>query len=56
MGPVTAVSYISTLDQVERFSSAHKVENYLGLVPAEWSSSEIEYKGHITKQGNSRTR
>ena len=56
VGPVTAVSYISTLDQVERFPSAHKVESYLGLVPAEWSSSEIEHKGHITKQGNSRTR
>jgi transposase len=56
VGPVTAVSYVSTLDQVERFSSAHKVEGYLGLVPAEWSSSEIEHKGHITKQGNSRTR
>jgi transposase len=56
VGPVTAVSYISTLDQVERFGSAHKVESYLGLVPAEWSSSEIEHKGHITKQGNSRTR
>jgi transposase len=50
------VSYVSTLDQVERFRGAHKVESYLGLAPAEWSSSEIERKGHITKQGNSRTR
>jgi transposase len=56
VGPVTAASYVSTLDQVERFRGAHKVESYLGLVPQEWSSSEIERKGHITKQGNSRTR
>jgi transposase len=56
VGPVTAVSYVSTLDHVERFRGAHRVESYLGLVPQEWSSSEIERKGHITKQGNSRTR
>ena len=56
VGPVTAVSYMSTLDQVERFRGAHQVESYLGLVPQEWSSSEIQRKGHITKQGNSRTR
>lgn len=56
VGPVTAVSFVSTLDQVERFRGAHQVESYVGLVPQEWSSSEIERKGHITKQGNSRTR
>ncbi len=56
VGPVTALSYVSTLDRVERFRGAHQVESYVGLVPQEWSSSEIQRKGHITKQGNSRMR
>ena len=32
------------------------MEAYLGLVPREWSSSEVERRGHITKAGNSRMR
>jgi transposase len=56
IGPVTAVSFVSTLDQVERFRGPHQVESYLGLVPREWSSSEIQRKGRITKAGNGRMR
>ena len=56
VGPITAVSFVSTLDRVERFPGAHQVESYLGLVPREWSSSEIQRKGPITKAGNERTR
>ena len=40
VGPVTAVSFVATLDQVERFERAHQVESYLGLVPRESSSGE----------------
>jgi len=32
------------------------VEAYLGLVPREWSSSEVQRRGHITKAGHSRMR
>jgi transposase len=28
----------------------------VGLVPSEWSSSEIQRRGHITKAGNGRMR
>lgn len=56
VGPVTAVSFVATLDDVRRFRDAHQVQSYLGLVPQEWSSSEIQRKGRITKAGNSRTR
>jgi transposase len=56
IGPVTAVSYVATLDEAERFSGAHQVEAYLGLVPREWSSSEVQKRGRITKAGNSRMR
>jgi transposase len=56
VGPITAVSYVATLDRVERFATAHQVESYLGLVPLEWSSSELQRRGRITKAGNTRMR
>lgn len=56
VGPVTAVAFVSTLDDVTRFPGAHQVESYLGLVPCEWSSSEIQRRGPITKAGNGRMR
>ena len=56
VGPVTAASYVATVDKVERFGNAHQLESYLGLVPREWSSSEIQRKGRITKAGNARVR
>jgi transposase len=45
IGPVTAVSFVATLDEVGRFRGAHQVEAYLGLVPREWSSSEVQRRG-----------
>jgi transposase len=56
IGPVTAVSFVATLDEVSRFRGAHQVEAYLGLVPREWSSSEVQRRGRITKAGDSRMR
>jgi len=56
IGPVTAVAFVATLDEAGRFRGAHQVEAYLGLVPREWSSSEVQRRGHITKAGNSRMR
>jgi transposase len=56
VGPVTAVAFVATLDAAERFSGPHQVAAYLGLVPREWSSSEKQRRGHITKAGHSRMR
>jgi transposase len=56
IGPVTAVSFVATLDDVGRFRGAHQVEAYLGLVPREWSSSEVQRRGRVTKAGNARMR
>lgn len=52
VGPVTAASFVCTIDQVERFSSARAVRCYLGLVPCEASSGERLRRGPITKAGN----
>ena len=56
IGPVTATAFVSTLDQVDRFSGAHAVEAYIGLVPCEFSSGERQQRGGLTKAGNTRLR
>lgn len=56
VGPVTAATFVATVDRVERFAGAHQVEAYLGLVPRELSSGEKQYRGRITKAGNGRAR
>ena len=56
VGPVTAGTFVAVVDTVERFSTARQVRAYLGLVPREMSSGEIQRRGHITKAGNSRMR
>lgn len=56
IGPVTALAYVASLDDVTRFASAHQVAAYLGLVPSEHSSGERQHRGRITKRGNPRVR
>lgn len=55
-GPVIALTYQATLDDVTRFPSPGAVTAYLGLVPREASSGERQRKGGITKAGPSRIR
>jgi transposase len=56
VGPVTALHFRATLDDVGRFPSAGAATAYLGLVPREASSGERQRKGGITKAGPSRPR
>ena len=56
IGPVTAMAFVATLDDVTRFRSAHQVEAYLGLTPREYSSGEQQRRGRISKTGNPRMR
>jgi transposase len=53
IGVITALGFVSIVDDHGRFESAHQVESYLGLVPSESSSGERRLRGHITKVGNS---
>jgi transposase len=56
IGPVTAIAFVATLDEVQRFEGANQVRAYLGLVPSEFSSGERQQRGAITKTGNTRLR
>jgi transposase len=56
VGPVVALAYQATIDDVHRFVTPGAVTSYLGLVPREDSSGERQRKGAITKAGPSRMR
>jgi transposase len=56
VGPVTAASFVSTLDETGRFNGPKQARAYLGLVPSERSSGERQQRGHISKAGPGRVR
>ncbi|MGH7644599.1 MAG: IS110 family transposase [Gemmatimonadales bacterium] len=51
IGPVTAVAFVATLDDVTRFASAHQVAAYLGLTPREYSSGDNSGAGGSARPG-----
>ena len=56
IGPITASAIVATVDDIQRFQSAHHFEAFLGVVPGERSSGEKRRLGRITKAGNARVR
>lgn len=56
VGPVTAATFVTTLDDPGRFENSRQVRAFLGLVPRESSSGERLRRGPITKVGNRRAR
>jgi transposase len=56
VGPVTAVAFAAAIEDARRFSNAHKVSAYLGLVPGENSSGDGHRRTSITKTGSSHVR
>lgn len=53
VGPATAAAFVSTIDNPDRFSSPEKLCAYLGLVPSVYQSGDTEFRGRITKTGDS---
>jgi transposase len=56
VGPVVALTFRATLDEVTRFRDAGQVSAFVGLVPREDSSAERRHRGHITKAGSGELR
>lgn len=52
VGPITALAFVLTLGNAERFHRGKQVASYLGLIPAEYSSGGKQKLGRISKQGN----
>lgn len=53
VGVLTAVAFVATIDDPRRFSSGGKLAASLGIVPSIQQSGETEYRGRITKEGDS---
>jgi transposase len=56
VGPVTALAFLSTIDDPKRFKHACDVGPYLGLTPTRHQSGEVDRHGRISKCGDAFTR
>jgi transposase len=53
VGPLTAIRLaLEWGDMKGRFKRKEEFGSYLGLIPSEYSTGELDRKGHITKEGN----
>lgn len=53
VGDITALAYITEVDDPNRFSNSRDVAAYIGLTPNQYSSGETQKQGRISKQGSS---
>lgn len=51
IGPLTALAFVSIVDDCQRFKNGKLVGSYLGLVPSESSSGDKKIMGRITRSG-----
>jgi len=56
VGPIVALSYMTAVDQPERFRSGEDVGAYFGLTVKQYQSGETDVRGPISKRGNHMTR
>ena len=56
IGPVTALAYLSTIDDPGRFAKSRAVGAYMGLTTRRTQSGEMDYSGRISKHGDAMVR
>ncbi|KPJ83293.1 MAG: hypothetical protein AMS18_17595 [Gemmatimonas sp. SG8_17] len=52
VGPLTALCYVLTLEEPNRFRKSRSVGSYLGLCPKQYASGELQRQLRITKSGD----
>jgi len=52
VGPITALAFLSAVDDPTRFKHARDVGPYLGLTPTRYQSGETDRQGRISKCGD----
>ncbi len=52
VGTLVALTYVSVIDDPERFPRSSSVGAYLGLTPRRYQSGEEDYTGHISRCGD----
>jgi transposase len=56
VGPITALTYKSGVDDPHRFKRSRTVAAHFGLTPRRFQSGEIDFDGHISKAGDANVR
>ena len=56
VGDITALTVMSEIDDISRFSSMDKLAAYFGIVPSVRNSASTTHHGSITRTGNSMVR
>lgn len=56
VGSLTAIAFVTAVDDPSRFRSASDVGAYLGLTPKRYQSGEVDIGGRISKTGDRLTR
>ncbi len=56
VGPMTALAYLSGIDDPARFRRSRTVGAYLGLTPRRHASGEVDWTGRISKCGDTMLR
>ena len=52
IGSITALAFVATIGDPERFSKSRTVGAYLGLTSRRYQSGEMDYSGRISKYGD----
>jgi transposase len=52
VGAITALAFLSTVDDPGRFAKSKSVGAYLGLTPTRYQSGEVDLSGRISKRGD----
>jgi transposase len=56
VGPVVSLSFISLVDDPNRFDKTANVGAFLGLTPRRYQSGEVDWSGRVSKCGNTAMR
>jgi transposase len=52
VGPLVAVTYMTTIDDPSRFKRSREVGAHLGMTPRKYASGEVDRNGSISKHGD----
>lgn len=52
VGPITALTFKSSIEDPARFKHSHDVGAYAGLTPRRYQSGDVDVSGHISKRGD----
>lgn len=56
VGPLTALAFMTAIDDPQRFERSANVGAYLGLTSRRFQSGEVDWSGRISKQGDGMAR